>query len=231
MFLDHVIQEDRNEVDTKYRYALSTQTAWDFECRIHWADGTIRWIWAHGNPSKYDDKNEVLTMTGIVRDITERKETEVKTMELEALKIISQGKSDLLANVSHELRTPLASIKGNIESLIEPDVKWSKKQQLEFLQSANNEADRLTFLIRDLLDMSRIDSGKMELDKRSYLVSEIFDSASRVLSVITAKHKLKIIIAPLLSPVQADKVRIGQVITNLVENATKIFSRKQPNPD
>ena len=119
------------------------------------------------------------------------------------------------------MRTPLASIKGFIETLIETDVKWSKKQQLEFLQSANKEADRLTFLIRDLLDMSRIDSGKMVLDKRSYLVSEVLDSASGVLSVITVKHKLKVASLPDLPPVQVDKVRIGQVITNLVENATK----------
>ena len=69
----------------------------------------------------------------------------------------------------------------------------AKKQQLEFLQSANKEADRLTLLIRDLLDMSRIDSGKMVLDKHSYPVSEILDSASGVLSVIAVKHKLKIV--------------------------------------
>jgi len=60
------------------------------------------------------------------------------------------------------------------------DVQWSKKQQLEFLLEANNNADRLTLLIRDLLDMSRIDSGNLTLDKRSYPVSEILDSISGV---------------------------------------------------
>lgn len=142
-------------------------------------------------------------------------------IELESVKLASQAKSELLANVSHELRTPLASIKGNIESLLETDVEWSKKQQLEFLQSADSEADRLTLLIRDLLDMSRIDSGKLTLDKRSYLVSDILDSISRVLSMITKKHKLKITTMLDLPPLQADKIRIGQVITNLAENATK----------
>jgi PAS domain S-box-containing protein len=76
MFLDHVIPEDRSEVDGKYGYALSTKTEWDFECRIRRVDKTVRWIWAHGNPSEYDDKNEVVTITGIVRDITERKQAE-----------------------------------------------------------------------------------------------------------------------------------------------------------
>ncbi|HEX7475795.1 MAG TPA: PAS domain S-box protein [Dehalococcoidales bacterium] len=163
-----------------------------------------------------------------IRDITTRKQIEAKTLEMEALKRINQAKSELLANVSHELRTPLASIKGFIETLIETDVKWSTRQQLDFLQSANKEVDRLTFLIRDLLDMSRIDSGKMVLDRRSYPVSEILDSASGVLSIITAKHKLEILVAADLSSIQADKVRIEQVIMNLVENATKFSAEGSP---
>ena len=67
-----------------------------------------------------------------MRDITERKLAEAKTIEIESLTRINEAKSELLGNVSHELRTPLASIKGFIETLIEPDVKWSKKQQLNF---------------------------------------------------------------------------------------------------
>ena len=72
--------------------------------------------------------------------------------------------------------------------------------------------------------MSRIDSGKLTLDKRSYPVSEILDSVSGVLSIITSKHKLEIVKISDLPPVQVDKVRIAQVITNLVENATKFSS-------
>jgi PAS domain S-box-containing protein len=164
----------------------------------------------------------------LYQDITERKQVEARALQIETLQRINQAKSELLANVSHELRTPLASIKGFIETLIETDVKWSKEEQLDFLKSADRETDRLTFLIRDLLDMSRIDSGKMILDKRSYLVSEILDSAGNVLSAITAKHKLEIRSMPDLPPVQADKVRIGQVITNLVENAAKFSVEGSP---
>ena len=69
---------------------------------------------------------------GMVENITEIRQAESQAIELETLKRINQAKSELLANVSHELRTPLASIKGFIETLIETDVKWSKKQQLDF---------------------------------------------------------------------------------------------------
>jgi signal transduction histidine kinase len=157
----------------------------------------------------------------VVKDITELKKLEAKTIEIEALEVINQAKNELLANVSHELRTPLASIKGYIETLIETDVKWSAQQQMDFLQSADLEIDRLTLLIRDLLDMSRIDAGKMMLNTCSSQVKDILDSASGVLSIIAAKHKLVITVTPGLPPIKADNIRIVQVITNLVENATK----------
>ncbi|MBN1189151.1 MAG: PAS domain S-box protein [Dehalococcoidales bacterium] len=168
-----------------------------------------------------DDEGRVVSVRSVVKDITEIKKSEAKTIEIEALKRINQAKSELLANVSHELRTPLASIKGFIETLIEPDVNWTQEQQLEFLQMADREADRLTFLIRDLLDMSRIDSGKMVLDKKLCHINEIMASISGVLSIITEKHRLKLTQEPRLPAIEVDRTRIGQVLTNLVENAAK----------
>jgi PAS domain S-box-containing protein len=168
-----------------------------------------------------DDAGKITGLFGTIQDVTERQQAHLKSIEAEALARANLAKSELLANVSHELRTPLASIKGFIETLIEQDVKWSQAQQLEFLQAADQEADRLTFLIRDLLDMSRLESGKIVLDKRTCPVSEILDSARPVLSVITAKHKLETVLNGDLPPLQVDRVRIAQVITNLVENAAK----------
>ncbi|HEX7474721.1 MAG TPA: PAS domain S-box protein [Dehalococcoidales bacterium] len=183
-----------------------------------------------------DKTGDVIYLDGILEDITEHKKLEAKTIENETLKKVNISKSDLLANVSHELRTPLTSIKGSIESLIETDVKWSKKQQIDFLQSANLEVDRLVFLINDLLVMAKIDSGTIVLDKHNYSIREILESAGSVLSKIAAKHNLNIKLASDLPAVYADKIRIAQVITNLVENATKfspegsqIILSAQPN--
>jgi PAS domain S-box-containing protein len=200
--------------------AVKAKQPFKVEYRLRSHDGGYRWFYDQGNP-RHDLKNNFAGYIGFCVDISERKEAEARTTEMEALKRANQAKSELLANVSHELRTPLASVKGYIETLIEPDVKWSKKQQLEFLQLANKEADRLTFLIRDLLDMSRLDSGMLTLDKRFYPVREILDSASGVLASITANHKLKIVSLADLPPVQVDKIRIAQVISNLVDNAAK----------
>jgi PAS domain S-box-containing protein len=196
-----------------------------FETRHRRKDGTIYDVEISTNGAIFGGQKLIFC---VCRDITERKNTEAKMIEMETLKQINQAKNELLANVSHELRTPLASIKGFIETLIETDVSWSQQQQLDFLQLANKEADRLTFLIRDLLDMSRLDSGKMVLDKRTYQVKEILDSVYGVLSVLSENHKLKIIQATDLPPIQADKIRISQVITNLVENATKFSAEGSP---
>jgi PAS domain S-box-containing protein len=154
-------------------------------------------------------------------DITEKKQAEARVIEMETLKQMDKARSELLANVSHELRTPLASIKGFIETLLETDVKWTRKQQLDFLQSADIEADRLTFLIRELLDMSRLDSGRMVLDRKRYSVNEILETCRNVLKSLTARHKLVYELSPGLPDIEVDKTRIGQVITNLVENAVK----------
>jgi PAS domain S-box-containing protein len=221
-------EDGRKSEELLERHFSGELPYYDLECRMKHKDGHWVWVQDRGRVITRTSDGKPLMMFGTHTDITERKLAESKTIELEALKRTSQAKSELLANVSHELRTPLASIKGFIETLIETDVKWSKQQQLDFLQSADKETDRLTFLIRDLLDMSRIESGKMVLDKRSYLVSEILDSASGVLSVIAVKHKLKISSFPDLPPLQVDKVRIGQVITNLVENATKFSTEGSP---
>jgi len=218
-FSEFIHPDDRGMVVENYRRRIkneAVQTWYDF--RVVTPDGIVKWVEINAAFIEWQGKPATLNF---LTDITEHKQTEAKLIEIQALKRINQVKSELLANVSHELRTPLASIKGFIETLIATDVKWSKKQQMEFLQAANMQTDRLTLLIRDLLDMSRIDSGKLNLDKHSYLVGEILDSVSGVLSVITEKHKLKIVKAPDLPPIQVDKVRIGQVITNIVENATK----------
>jgi K+-sensing histidine kinase KdpD len=151
-------------------------------------DKNIHWVHGIGR-LEFEAAGQPVALRGTWHDITELKQVEAVTIEMEVLKRTSQAKSELLANVSHELRTPLSSIKDNIESLIETDVQWSKEQQAEFLKDANMQADRLTLLIRDLLDMSRIDSGKLTLDVRSYRVDEILESVSGILSIITEKHR------------------------------------------
>jgi len=177
---------------------------------IEWYDKTLK-----------DSSGNIVGLLAIGQDITERKEMEEKTREVETLRRIDQLRSGLLANVSHELRTPLASIKGFASTLLRTDVKWSEEEQKDFLQTIDHETNRLTRLINDLLDMSRIEGGGMKLDKRDYQIAEVLDSIGEHLSSLTERHRLEVIVPPELPPVFVDETRIGQVLTNLVENAVK----------
>ena len=154
--------------------------------------------------------------------------TEEKLREAKAFKELDRLRSELMANISHELRTPLASIKGFASTLLQPDVKWSEEEQRDFLQSIDQEADRLTRLISDLLDMSRLEAGALKLEKRDYRVSEILGSVGYRLASLTEHHQLEVIVPAELPAVFVDEMRIGQVLTNMVENATKFSSKDSP---
>ncbi len=160
-------------------------------------------------------------IVSVYDDVTERKQAEEKEREMEALKELDKLRSQLLANVSHELRTPLTSIKGFVSTLLRSDVVWSDDERLEFLNTADKESDRLIGLISDLLDMSRIESGRILLKRDYYRTSDIIDSVYININKLAEHHRLVIKVPDGLPAVFVDKTYIGQVLTNLVENAVK----------
>ena len=135
---------------------------------------------------------------GIVRDISERKraedamrETELKAKEVEALQRIDLLRKDLIATVSHELRNPLASIKGYISTLLQPDVKWNPERQREFLEIADQEAERLGRLVGDLLTMSQLEAGVLKLDRERILLVDMLNDLDAHLGPLVSKHSLR----------------------------------------
>jgi K+-sensing histidine kinase KdpD len=138
-----------------------------------------------------------------------------------ALRELDTMRTEFLANVSHELRTPLAVIKGSANSLLQPDVIFDEQTRREFLVSIDKDADTLTHLVDDLLMMSRLEANALEVNPKPRTVTEIFDSVKDRLENLTVKHRLNISISEATPPVMADDIRIGEVLTNLVENAVK----------
>ncbi len=145
-----------------------------------------------------------------------------------ALRELDAMRTEFLANVSHELRTPLAVIKGSANSLLQPDVIFDEQTRREFLISIDKDADTLTHLVDDLLMMSRLEADALEVNRKPCTVLEIFDTVKERLENLTIKHRLRISIPDATPPVVADDVRIGEVLTNLVENAVK-FSDENTN--
>ncbi|MGD9146431.1 MAG: ATP-binding protein [Anaerolineae bacterium] len=144
----------------------------------------------------------------LLRDITREKE-------------LDEMKSQLLSTVSHELRTPLASIKGFATTLLREDVEWEEASRREFLSIIDEESDRLTELIGNLLDMSRIEAGTLRVEPEPTDLGPIIQETAAEFQLMTRRHQIEILLAPALPLVMADPRRARQILRNLVENAIK----------
>jgi K+-sensing histidine kinase KdpD len=167
---------------------------------------------------------EMQMFTGIGREISiavRNAQLYEEASSAKALRELDTMRTEFLANVSHELRTPLAVIKGSANSLLQPDVIFDESTTREFLQSIDKDADTLTRLVEDLLMMSRLEADALEVSKKPRQVSQVIDLVSDRLHKLTARHHLSINIPDEIPPVIIDDGRIGEVLTNLVENSVK----------
>jgi two-component system, OmpR family, sensor histidine kinase KdpD len=138
-----------------------------------------------------------------------------------ALEEADRLKSALLAAVSHDLRTPLASIKASATSLLQEDIAWDAATRRELLTAIDEETDRLTRLVGNLLDLTRIQGGALKPEKEWNEIGEVIASVTDRLAPLTRTHPLRVMIAPDLPPVAFDFVEIAQVLANLIENAAQ----------
>ncbi len=146
----------------------------------------------------------------------------------EETKKVDQLKSDFVSKVSHEFRTPLTSIKGFIEILLSyQDIAAEK--QVEFLQIINQESDRLIRLINDVLDISKIEAGKIAWKVEPLDLAELIDSTVRATHSLIDPKKISLLVEtePDLPPVLGDRDHLIQVLNNLLSNAIKFTERGQ----
>jgi len=150
----------------------------------------------------------------ILRDVTHYRE-------------IDRMKSSLIATVSHELRTPLAAIKGYVTTLLAEDVEWDKTSQREFLEIVSSETDRLSKLVSDLLDVSRIESGNLDVQREECRLEDlVYRAAQRAHP--QPGERLQVHIPPNIPTLFVDPQRIEAVLRNLVENAAKYAGETSP---
>jgi two-component system sensor histidine kinase KdpD len=136
------------------------------------------------------------------------------------LEEVDRLRTALLNSVSHDLRTPLASIKASASSLLDPEVHWSDQQRREFLVTIDQEADRLTRLVHNLLDMSRIEANALDLRLEETSLAEIAGSVVRRVRA-SASQRIDVHVPESVPPVEADPVLLEQVLGNLLDNAVR----------
>lgn len=136
----------------------------------------------------------------------------------------NQLKLQFLAMISHELRTPLTSIKGFSTTLLADDISWEGDQQKRFLAIIDAETDKLTDLIEQLLDLSRLQAGSLSIAPKPHSFQHVLEEAMVHLSVLTQNHRFSIQTEPHLPVLNVDVQRIAQVLENLVGNSVKYSS-------
>jgi signal transduction histidine kinase len=137
----------------------------------------------------------------------------------------SQHKSQFLANMSHELRTPLNAIIG-VSEMLREDAE-ALKQDLEPLDRVLGAARHLLALINDILDLSKIEAGRMELHLESFALAPLIDSIVKTIEPLAAKNENRVAVScdAAIGPLHADEMRLRQALLNLMSNANKFTER------
>ncbi|MEZ0225640.1 MAG: PAS domain-containing protein [Alphaproteobacteria bacterium] len=214
--------DERDYIITTLEDHTRNRTPYDAEFRMRAETGEYKWLSARG-ASVWNEEGWATRMTGSVTDITARKlaEEEIKIARAHADKA-SQAKSDFLSHMSHELRTPLNSIIGMTRMLHEDDDV--PEEQREMVGIAYRSATNLLDIVNDILDLSKVEAGEMQLERIVFSFEEVMDNVMETMLPLSSGKGLTFgcnFSAGTLPYLVGDPTRLGRIIVNLVGNAIK----------
>jgi PAS domain S-box-containing protein len=181
-------------------------------------DGTT--FLAEGHNSIYVLNGEQYLLT-ILRDITERKSTDLLKMQLEVLRQVDKLRAQLVGNVSHELRTPLGLILGIAAILRQTEPPMPESERQEFLKDIEEEAERLAAIVDGLLDAERMQAGRLVLRRRRLDLRLVVTAETEALVRRDRQHHFAVELPERPVWGDLDANRLGQVVHNLLDNAIK----------
>ncbi len=209
------LQEDRKAFESGYSEIEEAITFPNGERRVLWTK-KIRFEGADGRPY----------LLGVATDITRRKQAEAEAIKAkEAAEIASRAKSEFLANVSHEIRTPMNGVLGMLNMAIK---KETDAEQARRLKLAESSAKSLLSIINDILDLSKIEAGRLDIEHIHFDLLELLQS---VVAGFQSEAAAKGLTLQLNTegidhdPIEGDPVRIRQILVNLVSNAVKFTTQ------
>jgi PAS domain S-box-containing protein len=238
--------DDRSRAEQEYRDAVEGKKPYNTSFRIVRPDGEEREVRARAHVQR-NPAGRAVRVVGVHWDVTaeRRAQAEIEMARDQAEDLNRQledalerahrlaqeaaaatvAKSEFLANMSHEIRTPLNAIIGMSGLLLGTELN---KDQREFGETIRSSGDGLLALVNDILDYSKIESGRLELERRAFDLRQCIESSIDVLSARSAEKKLDLVYsidANVPESIDGDITRLRQVIVNLLSNAVKFTSR------
>jgi len=220
-WLKAIHPEDRDAVRSSWQKMVASKGQWGQEYRFQTPDGKTTWV--HGLARAIHMENgEISGYIGTNIDITERKRArEALNLAKEEAEAASRAKSIFIANMSHEIRTPMNAVMGfsNLLSSIITD-----KKQKSYLQSIQLSGRNLLKLINDILDLSKIEAGKLEVQYEAVNPKAVFNEIKQIFQAKISEKHLEFILdmdEAIPKALMLDETRLRQVLLNLVGNAIK----------
>ncbi len=222
LWLNQIHPEDAPRVEESYQKLFSGGEQFDVEYRTCRKDG--KWIWLHNRALVTQPRNGIECADGIFVDITQRRLAEDAIQYTkDAAEAANLAKSQFLANMSHELRTPLNAIIGFSEILGDKTFGELNDRQLKYNNNILNSGRHLLQLINDILDLAKVEAGKVEVIRNLFNVAEALSEVETIVKTLANKKHigLKFNLPSDLPLLSADEAKFKQIMYNLLSNAIK----------
>ncbi|HEV2434627.1 MAG TPA: MASE1 domain-containing protein [Verrucomicrobiae bacterium] len=221
-WMDQIHPEDAAHVRQAYQKLFSSGEKFDVEYRFRRKDGG--WIWLHDRAFDTRLCEGIMCANGIFKDITQRRQAEAALQHAkDAAESANLAKSRFLANMSHELRTPLNAIIGFSEILADKTFGEMNNRQLKYCNNILNSGRHLLQLINDILDLAKVEAGRVELMCHTFNVAKALSDVQTIVKTLANKKHINLdfYTASDLPPLFADEAKFKQVMYNLLSNAIK----------
>lgn len=198
---------------------------WQFRCNS--PCGEQRWMEQTAAPVRCAETPEIISeMVAITRDITEKKRDEGRLLTAKQnAERASEAKTNFLANMSHEIRTPMNGILGMVGMLTETNLT---QQQQELVSVIQQSSESLLRILNDILDLSKVEAGRIELEKAGFHIHEQIQELQRLHAANASKKGLTLEISGcehMTAERFGDPIRVIQILNNLLDNAIKFTSK------